>query len=662
MSAAPTTSPDLGLLLDGRYRVGEPIARGGMATVHRGHDERLDRPVALKIMHPHLADDPEFRARFSREARSVARLSHPHVVSVFDQGEDSGRVYLAMELIEGPTLRQVLTAEGPLPLREALRISIAVVQALRAAHRSGIVHRDIKPENILIAEDGRVTVADFGLARAIGTSTSSSSGTLLGTVAYISPEVVTRGHCDERSDLYSFGVVLYEMLTGVQPFTGELPVHVAFQHVHEDIPAPSLRMSTVPRALDSLITWCCARTPRSRPASADELLASLDELTATLPPEVLDARPQAIAGGAATAATGDLPRLTAPLDVLTLQAPAPPRPFVAPAEADDDGTQEAPAEPRTVALRPPRMRHARHRRRGRSRSGAVRVAALALVGLLLAGGAWAGTRWYATAGPGGDRTVPVVAGRPLNQAEAALTGQDLEVRTRETFSDSVPSGHVVSVSPAAGTTLKRDQDVTLVVSRGVRTYAVPDLTGRTLDEARADLTAQHLTLVEDEKAYDEHVEAGHVISQSASAAQLPAGGEVHVVISRGREPIAVPDQRGRTAGQATGTLKGQGFIVRQAQAHSASTPKGAVISQRPLGGTGHRGDTVTIVVSQGPEMVAVPDVFHKPEAQARQILTAAGFRVTVLHDKGTPVFGQVYQQDPRGGTAAKGSVVTIHVF
>src|SRR5699024_9510174 len=239
LSSATSTSPGISQLLDDRYRVEELIARGGMATVHRGHDERLDRVVALKIMHPHLAMDEDFRRRFAREARSAARLAHRNGVGVFDQGEDEDRIYLAMELVEGETLRARIVAQERLTLRESLDVTTQVLQALVSALEAGIVPRDIKLQIILIDPDDLVQVAHFGLPRATGSHHSSASAALLGTVAYISPEVVTRGHADERSDLCSLGIVLFEMLTGRQPFRGEQPVHIAFQHVHEDIPAPS---------------------------------------------------------------------------------------------------------------------------------------------------------------------------------------------------------------------------------------------------------------------------------------------------------------------------------------------------------------------------------------------------------------------------------------
>jgi len=659
VSFAPTASPDIGLLLDGRYRVEELVARGGMATVYRGHDERLDRTVALKIMHPHLAADPEFLARFTREARSAARLSHPCVVSVFDQGEDADRVYLAMELIEGETLRAELSRTGALTVREVLRISIAVAQALQAAHRAGIIHRDIKPENILLAEDGRVKVADFGLARAIGSATSSTSATLLGTVAYISPEVVTRGQSDERSDLYSFGVVLYEMLTGVQPHTGELPVHVAFQHVHEDMPAPSLRTPSVPRQLDSLVTWCCARTPASRPRDAYELLEALEDLAATLPAAVLDAPPLA----AERNGTQDVPHLTSALDDAALLEDAPARSF--PAEAAPDPLAEDPdASTRVVALRPPSPRRGRHLRRGASRSPlAVRAIAALAVLALLAGGVWASVRWYATEGPGGDRAVPSVVGASLSEAESALEARDLAVRTSETYSDDVPAGHVVTVTPNAGSELKRGDAVTLLVSRGQQTFTVPDVRGASLDDARASVEAVGLTLVEDDPAYDATVPEGSVVSQSSQSDTLPEGGEVHVVVSRGPEPVAVPDQSGRSSADAQAALKAQGFRVRVTESFSPTVATGAVISQDPPGGTARPGATIGIVVSKGPEMVTVPDVFQRPEAEATSTLEGAGFTVKVVHDKGDPVFGLVYEQSSAGGSqAAKGSTITIKVF
>lgn len=670
-SVSAPTSPGLDLLLDGRYRVEELIARGGMATVHRGHDERLDRVVALKIMHPHLALDEEFRRRFAREARAAARLAHRNVVGVFDQGEDGEKIYLAMELVEGPTLRERLSGAEGMSLRETLDVTAQVLQALAAAHEAGIVHRDIKPENVLIDPDGVVKVADFGLARAVGTAHSSASATLLGTVAYISPEVVTRGHCDERSDLYSLGIMVFEMLTGLQPFRGEQPVHIAFQHVHEDIPAPSSLSTSIPAALDSLVTWAAARTVQQRPASAEDMLRSVRELQRTLPSGVLEARPAPRDPGA----TGDIPRLTVPLNDAVAQVDPEARAFPSELQADaPDEASGAPEQasreerhelaPRTVALPLPRARRGRHLPRGaRRRSGLVSgLAGLLLVGTLATGG-WAGAQWYATDGPGGDRSVPVIAGTELADAEAALASADLSTRTEERFSDTVPAGHVISSSPSTGTVVKRGTDVRVIVSKGQQTFPVPDLVGMDAEAARQATEEQGLVLVEDDPAYSETVPEGEVISQSAAEEALPAGGEVHVVLSQGREPITVPDQTGRGGDAARSALEDAGFEVTSAQAHSGSVPRGAVISQDPASGTAFRGDTVRIVTSLGPEMVTVPDVFRLPEAEARAQLEGAGFAVSVQHDKGEPVFGLVYQQSATAGEQlAKGSTITISVF
>ena len=692
MSSATSTSPGISQLLDDRYRVEEPIARGGMATVHRGHDERLDRVVALKIMHPHLAMDEDFRRRFGREARSAARLAHRNVVGVFDQGEDEDRIYLAMELVEGRTLRARIVEQERLTPRESLAITEQVLEALVAAHRAGIVHRDIKPENILIGHDEIVKVADFGLARAIGSNNSSASATLLGTVAYISPEVVTRGHADERSDLYSLGVVLFEMLTGRQPFVGEQPVHIAFQHVHEDIPAPSTLVSGIPRELDSLVTWAAARVVEQRPASATELLRAVRELSATLPAAVLDARPVVLED----TDTAGVPRMTTSLDEVASELEHGPRAFPAAlladdaavgaeaaagadassgaaagaaesdtpatAGAEDDETAEEP--PRVVVLRAPRARRGRHlpegtRRRSRPMAWLATLSLIAALGA----GAWSGGDWYLNTGPGADRTIPLVTGTTLADAEAALTSADLTVRTEERFDDTVPAGHVISSSPGTGTTVKKGADVQVVVSKGEQTFPVPELVGSEVEDARAAVEELGLELVEADPEYSETVPEGEIISQAASADALPAGGEVTVVVSQGRQPITVPNQTGNSGSAAREALEGAGFQVTSGQAHSGSVPRGAVISQSPASGTLFRGDTVHTVTSLGPEMVEVPDVFRQPEAEAKQKLEAAGFAVSVVHDKGDPVFGLVYEQSASAGEQLeKGSTVTIKVF
>ncbi|HEV7195699.1 MAG TPA: protein kinase, partial [Pedococcus sp.] len=306
MSSGVTESL-LGRVIDGRYRVQSHIADGGMASVYLALDTRLDRDVALKVLRRDLAQDDAFVSRFKREARSAARLSHPNVVSVFDQGDADGHMFLAMEYVPGQTLREVMRAEGPLTPRAALDILAPVLQALAAAHKAGIIHRDVKPENIILREDdGTVKVADFGLARAVTTQTvTAQTGVLLGTVAYLSPEQVERGIADARSDVYAAGLILFEMLTGTKAFTGDTPIHIAYQHVHGSIPAPSSRVTTVPAELDALVALATSRDPDHRPSDAGDFLTEVRRSRAMLTPTELDRRPEGAAasgGGVNTVA------------------------------------------------------------------------------------------------------------------------------------------------------------------------------------------------------------------------------------------------------------------------------------------------------------------------------------------------------------------------
>ncbi|HEU4331245.1 MAG TPA: protein kinase, partial [Lapillicoccus sp.] len=282
----------VGRLLDGRYRVLSHLADGGMATVYLALDERLDREVAVKVMHDNLARDSTFVTRFRREARSAARLSHPNVVAVYDQGEDQGQMFLAMEYVPGRTLRDVLTDEGPLTPRAALDLFDPILQAIAAAHDAGLIHRDVKPENVILRDDGLVKVADFGLARAVtAATTTNASGTLLGTVAYLSPEQVERGIADARSDVYAAGLVLYEMLTGRKAFDGDSPIHVAYQHVHGSVPMPSQTIRTVPQECDQLVALATARDPDQRPADAGDYLIEVRRSRSLMTTTELDLRP-----------------------------------------------------------------------------------------------------------------------------------------------------------------------------------------------------------------------------------------------------------------------------------------------------------------------------------------------------------------------------------
>ncbi|MGQ4507921.1 Stk1 family PASTA domain-containing Ser/Thr kinase [Dermabacteraceae bacterium P13115] len=665
---SPANNPLIGIVLDGRYRVDSLIARGGMATVFRAWDLRLERDIALKVMHPHLAEDQNFRARFRREARSAARLSHPHVVPVFDQGEDQGYTYLTMEFIHGRTVRDRLVEDGAFNLREALQVSLAILEALQTAHEADIVHRDVKPENIILSQRGRIVVTDFGLARAIGTSTSSTSASLLGTVAYIAPEIVTVGNADERSDLYSLGIVLYEMLTGQQPHRGELPVHIAFKHVHENVPAPSQTMANVPSEIDSLVAWCCEREPARRPETAREVADCVRTLLAELSPAVLDAPPLPKTDTDTASIACPTAEIVRPVLPLPVSGPGstPAAPPLTDAAQSADETHPAEAE----ASELPPLRKAKPAGRHLVRTSEAkpakqkpvrrRVFLIWLLLLLLAAGS---TAFWFLLGPGAQREVPATVGLELAAAEKSLTEAGLVTRTVSQFSDSVPAGAVISSSPEAGKEVQRGSTVTLTISRGEQLFPVPDLQGKTREEAEKALLEANLQIEILPGAYSETVPEGTVLQQREKGQELPRGAKVGVTLSKGRQPIEVPKVVGSAESAARSAIEERGLSVKTVSAHSASVPKGAVIAQKPADGTLFKGDSVQITVSLGPEYVSVPAVIGKRTDEAKAELEKAGLAVKVEGVGGfPPVLNLVQRQSIGGGEkVVKGSTVTLTV-
>ena len=670
----------VGRVLDGRYRVAERIARGGMASVFLGHDERLDRPVAVKVMHAGLGDDEEFSQRFEREARAAAKLNHRGVVAVFDQGRDGDITYLVMEYVPGRTLRDVMREEAPMRPLRALRLLADVLTALSAAHRAHLVHRDVKPENVLITPEGEVKVADFGLARAVSAATTATGGTLIGTVSYLAPEIVVNEGADARSDVYACGALLYEMLTGVKPHTGESPIQVAYKHVHEDVAPPSLLRPELPPYVDALVARATVRDRTQRSQDAGVLLRqvrlverALVEGLADDPDLTADLLPR-------TAAPDDEP--TRPV-VLEHEYPdgalsGPMSPAAASALDDDGGetvlvdreTGEVVARaeptmrwssdtwsrtPAAAAAPPPqdppvRTRDDRARRRGRLLLVATLLAALVAAGA----GYWLGFGRY--------EPVPQLVGQAEAQAaeEAKDAGFELDV-TRRAFSETAPLGTVISTDPAVGERLLPGQRITAVVSKGKERYAVPDLSGRTLDDARAALERRNLQAGDVTERYDETVPQGQVVAVSGVKVgqQVRRGTVVDLVVSRGREPIQVPDQTGRTRQEARAALEEASFAVTVRESFSDDVPKDRVISQSPRDGTLFRGDTVTIEVSKGPESVDVPDVLGRPRDEAVKALEEAGFEVDVRNR--IPGSDRVVFQDPGSGQAKVGSTVVIYV-
>jgi beta-lactam-binding protein with PASTA domain/tRNA A-37 threonylcarbamoyl transferase component Bud32 len=619
----------LGHVVDGRYRVLSHIADGGMASVYLALDTRLDRDIALKVLRRDLAQDAAFASRFRREARSAARLSHPNVVSVFDQGEDDGHMFLAMEYVPGQTLREVMRAEGPLTPRAALDIMAPVLQALGAAHRAGIIHRDVKPENIILREDdGTVKVADFGLARAVSTQTTTSqTGVLLGTVAYLSPEQVERGIADARSDVYAAGLILFEMLTGTKAFTGDTPIHIAYQHVHGSVPAPSSRVSSVPQELDALVALATARDPDQRPSDAADFLTEVRRSRAMLTPTELDRRPEGTRAEAAGVSTVAVERTSA-------------LPLTEPRDTDEV----------------PYAGEPRHR----PAAGALWRWAAAALGVVLIGGLVA---WWFLAGPGSPTVVPQTTRLTYAQALARLEQAHLGASRIDSFDETVPKGVVMSTDPGAGANVGRGTDVKVTVSKGPERYAVPTVLNKSQAEATDEITAAKLTVGTVSQAFSDTVTQGLVISvDPAPGTPLKRGAPVDLVVSKGHQPIPVTDFTGQPAAQAVDSLTKAGLQVDATQQENSDTvPKGNVIRQSPSGGTLFKGQQVTLVVSKGPVMVTVPDVQGRQEADATKVLTAAGFKVSVQRFMGG-IFGTVRSQDPAAGSQQpKGSTITLVV-
>ncbi|MFG2921097.1 Stk1 family PASTA domain-containing Ser/Thr kinase [Streptomyces sp. NPDC048305] len=628
--------PLVGQLLDGRYRVDARIAVGGMATVYRAVDTRLDRVLALKVMHPALATDAAFVERFIREAKSVARLAHPNVVGVFDQGAQGAYVYLAMEYVAGCTLRDVLRERGALQPRAALDILEPVLAALGAAHRAGFVHRDMKPENVLIGDDGRVKVADFGLVRAVGTATDTT-GSLLGTVSYLAPEQIEQGTADTRSDVYACGVVLYEMLTGGKPHSGDTAAQVIYQHLNQDVPAPSAAVPGLAGGLDELVAASTSRDPEARPADAVALLALSRRIRAGLTEEQLDAvPPQALAEAhdAAEDRTSVIPR-------------------VIPAGQGTAHHTSRLEMPPSGPVGPGRGRLWSLTRRGRRGMVAAAVAVLLVLGL------GAGV-WYINSGQ--FTRVPALLGQTQSAAEKRLSQEGLDLKgVEKAWSDTVKRGSVISSDPGSGERIRGNDAVKLVISRGPEIVKVPDVEGLALGDARRELTGAGLAPGMVTREFSEDVDRGKVIrTDPGTGTERHADSAVALVVSKG-SPVDVPEVTGLSVEDARAALDEAGLDT-EVLADRVHSPEAAgdIARQSPGGGAeAAEGDTVELTVSEGPRMVAVPDVTGQDVDEARSTLEEAGFEVKV--DRPFLSFSDtVGSQSVEGGEkAAEGSTITI---
>ncbi len=617
----------VGTLLEGRYRVGPVLARGGMSTVYRGTDARLERPVAIKVMAPRFAADPLFLQRFEREARAAARLHHPGIVAVHDQGVDSSptgdSVFLVMELVDGGTLRDLLRQRGPLPVSLALSVADMVLSALAAAHWEGLVHRDIKPENVLIGPGGVVKVADFGLVRAVAEASSSTGDVILGTVAYLSPEQVATGAADARSDVYATGVMLFEMLTGAPPYTGETALSVAYHHVNDDMPAPSTAGAAVPAPLDDLIVRATRRDPDARPPDAAAFLRELQSVRTDLGigrvPVPVPAVPAELTGATMARAPESGPQVTRTMARTEIAAGAP------------------------VSQRDPYLRE-------RARNRRAFIAWMVIV-LMLASAVGVGAWWL---GSGRWTVVPNLMGLQREAVAGALSSADLKADLTDDHSDTVPGDTVVRSDPAPGQRALRGSDITVVISLGHP--VVPDLAvGSTPEEAQRAVQQADLSprLDPDAAKFDDTVPAGAVIGlQPPSGAMLTVGAPVTVVLSKGPAPTTVPDVRGLPQAAAVSALARAGLIAQVQRQFDDQIAGGHAIGTDPKAGTGAaRGTNVILLVSTAS---VVPPVVGLSVAQARQVLADAGLNSTVSQSLGGFGFlggfsDRVISQSPEAG-------------
>ena len=593
-----------------------------MASVYRGLDYRLERPVAVKIMHPHLAEDEAFTARFIQEARQAARLSHPNIVNVFDQGQDGSLTFIVMEYLPGITLRELLQDFGVLTWGQTLDVVKAILQGLSTAHQAGIVHRDLKPENILMADDGRIKIADFGLARAASHNTQTGQA-LLGTVAYLSPELVTGTPADVRSDLYALGIMMFEMLTGRQPFTGDQAVTIAYQHANDQVPLPSSINPDVPEELDEIVTWATKRNPDQRPAHARALLDHIIRAEGEIKKRIAAGEPTRMMPG----------------------VPAPDATQVMPrgANADDEDPTEVLQRPEALFadLEVPDYAEAQHQQEVRPAVATAQrkgpgwglwlsfiIAAIAAIGVAV----WL----FAPRGPI-IVTIPDVAGQTVDQAGQALRAEGLIVNDalEQSYDDVIPAGLVVGTTPEVGSEVEQESSVTLVISQGVQPTALPPLIGLELEEAKTRLAEARLVLGESAEEYSATTPRNAILKVTGEdgvtitpGTELAANTVINLTVSAGALPVV----EGLSVEEAEAALDAAGLngVIGGDGEFSDTIPEGRVIRYEVPAGAGLTpGDTVTLTISRGPPLVTIPDVVGDTIADAVASLEELGFDVEV---------------------------------
>lgn len=624
-------------LIGGRYQIEKLVARGGMATVYLAMDIRLERKVALKIIHPHLATDSSFRDKFIREARIAAKLSHPNLVNVFDQGEDGELAFMAMEFVSGITLRDALKDFGALDATRALDLFEPMLSGLAAAHRAGILHRDLKPENVLLADDGRIKLGDFGLARDIDNHTST--GSLVGTVAYLSPELVTRGTADARSDVYAAGIMLFEMLTGRQPFEGEQAVQIAYQHANDAVPAPSKFNPNVPPLLDELVLWATAREANHRPNDAVELLSVVQR-----------ARAELKAGRNDTA-----------LRVPTVPAPAGAKTTVLqPQDLDGNLTQVLTTSHLAgstavlddfdfAAAKQSPLEQLGLKRRG------LRILISTLLIVLLGGG----SGWWFSSGPGGLSPIPDLTSRTLEEAQVTLAELNANIQIAEETSATVAKGLVIRTEPAAGSLYFGGGTIRIFVSSGPKLVKAPNLKGLNIAAATAEILKAGFSLGEVKSVFNA-APLGQVFDYlGADGTNIPETSRIDVWVSLGSIPVVA----GLSQEAAVLAIEAVGLKINEiTQNYSDTVPAGQVISLIPLTEPLGENGSVNLVVSKGPNIVTVPNMIGQTVLAAKASFESLGLKVVVNTDQLTSRWGivKVKRQSAAAGTQLRvGDSITI---
>jgi len=638
-----------GELIDGRYQLIRQMAAGGMATIYEALDTRLDRKVAVKVMHPHLAQDEQFVERFIREAKASAALSHPNIVSVQDQGwnqHGAPAVFLVMELVEGHTLREYLNEQGALSVDAGIKFLLPVLSALAAAHKMGIVHRDIKPDNILISKEGRIKIADFGLAKGplLGTTMTAESSIVLGSVSYLSPEQVQRGIADARSDVYSAGITAFEIFTGEKPFAGAEPIQIAYMHVNDRVPLMSTKRSGIPPELDQLIYRATNSDPDARPRDGGEFHQVLTAIAQALDP--------------------NQKQLSLELDIPI----APMRP----ASKKPSRRERARIEKeKTVALKKTEntgevkktdgKETTAQLRKKKKLSKRVRRNRYIAAGLAIALGVFG---WYVLVGPGSKVVVPSIVGATEKEATNALSPLGLTlVITEKRFDEEISDGQIIESDPAGGGKVDAGGAVKAIISKGPERYVIPALVGLT-PEAAVNLLAKYPVKVgELKEVYNDKTPKGFVISSSpATGEKVKRDATIDLLISKGVETLDVASYVGKSADQALNELTDAGFSVESVDQFSESVLAGAVISQIPSGGAPlAKGAKITLTISKGSQYVFIPNVFSLTEAKARAALTDLELKV-IVKKIGAKKVKAVTNIAPKVGTKVKrGSTVTITV-